>query len=91
MGDSWRLGVNENEKTKLVKHGFFAYSRNPVYLGILISNIGFFMMMPNAVSLCFLTLNYVALNIKIRLEEFQLISKHQDEYESYFNKVRRWI
>jgi len=91
MGDSWRLGLNESETTQLVNHGMYNYSRNPIYLGYLISNIGFFMMMPNAISLCFLALSYVAIEVKIRLEEIHLLQKNGIEYQSYLNTVRRWI
>lgn len=91
MGDSWRLGLNESENTNLVDHGIFAYSRNPIYLGYLVSNLGFFMMMPNAVSLCVLSLSYVCLAIKIRLEEVYLIRKNGLEYEKYLTRVRRWV
>lgn len=91
MGDSWRLGLNENEKTKLVYRGFYAYSRNPIYLGYIISVIGFFMMMPNAISLCLLALSYVAIEMKIRLEENYLLKKNGREYQAYLDKVRRWI
>jgi len=91
MGDSWRLSLNENEKTDLVHQGLFAYSRNPIYLGYLISIIGFFMMMPNAISLCILSLSYVAIQVKIRLEEKYLIRINGIEYENYLARVRRWI
>jgi|GEM_PF-5490525 len=40
MVHSWRLKINEKEKTKLVCKGFFKYSRNPIYVGFLISNLG---------------------------------------------------
>ena len=91
MGNSWRLGLNKQEKTTLVKSNLFRYTRNPIYLGLLISYIGFFLMMPNAFSLVFLVTSYVALEIKIRLEEQYLIDKHGQSYLSYHAKVRRWI
>ena len=91
MGDSWRLGLNKSEKTVLIQRGFFRFSRNPIYLGILISNIGFFLMMPNALSFAFLVTSYIALEIKIRLEEQYLTQTHPIEYANYKSGVRRWI
>ncbi|MYD46543.1 MAG: isoprenylcysteine carboxylmethyltransferase family protein [Gammaproteobacteria bacterium] len=41
MGQSWRIGVDENEKTELVTHGMFSCSRNPIYFGMLIVGLGF--------------------------------------------------
>jgi len=91
MGDSWRIGINTEEKTSLVKSGLYRYSRNPIYLSLLISFIGFFLILPNALSLCGLTLGYPSLEIKIRLEEKYLISKHGDSYRQYMSDVNRWI
>mgnify|MGYP003635593772 CR=1 FL=1 len=34
MGDSWRIGVDQQETTALITHGIYAKSRNPIYLGI---------------------------------------------------------
>ena len=90
MGDNWRLGINQMQDTSLITKGLFQYSRNPVYLGILIANLGFFLMMPNACSLCWLALSYVALEIKIRLEEVSLEEQHAAQFVAYKLKVRRW-
>ena len=91
MGDSWRLGLNQKEQPPLITKGLYQYSRNPVYLGILISYIGFFLMMPNALSFCFLVVSYVAMEIKIDLEEQYLETKHLQSFRSYKRQVRRWI
>ncbi|MBX2877572.1 MAG: isoprenylcysteine carboxylmethyltransferase family protein [Saprospiraceae bacterium] len=91
MGNSWRLGLNESEKTPLIRKGLYHYSRNPVYVGILLSNFGFFLMMPNALSFCFLAVSYLAIEVKIRLEEQYLIAQHGAEFSNYLKQVRRWI
>lgn len=91
MGNSWRLGLNRKEKTDLITKGLYQYSRNPVYLGLMISYIGFFLMLPNALSFCWLVLSYFLLGVKIRLEEQYLESKHNPQFAIYKEKVRRWI
>ena len=91
MGDSWRLGINAGQKTKLITQGLYKYSRNPVYLGLLISYFGFVAMMPNALSIVFLVLSYFALEVKIKLEENHLESVHLDVFKNYKRSVRRWI
>ena len=91
MGDSWRLGVDQEGKTALVEKGLFSLSRNPVYLGILVANVGFFLMMPSAMSFTMLVLYYVCLGIKIRLEETHLMKQHEGRYLEYQKKVRRWL
>ena len=91
MGNSWRIGINENEKTKLVTSNLFKYSRNPIYLGLLISFLGYFLLVPNALSLSCLALSYPSLEIKIRLEEQYLLDQHGDQYQRYINQVNRWV
>lgn len=91
MGNSWRIGINENEKTTLITNRLYQYSRNPIYLGLLISFFGFFLIAPNALSLCCLVLSYPSVEIKIRLEEQYLIEKHGNDFRAYMEKVNRWI
>ncbi|HMQ88474.1 MAG TPA: methyltransferase [Flavilitoribacter sp.] len=67
------------------------FSRNPVYAALMLSYLGFFLMLPNALSLCFLTLSYFSLAVKIRLEEDYLDGIHGAAFRDYRARVRRWI
>lgn len=91
MGDSWRLAPNDSETTSLITHSAYKYSRNPIYLGYMISIVGFFLLMPNVLSLVVLVLTFCAIHVKIRLEEQHLISKNGKEYQEYLKRVRRWL
>ncbi|MEO1259872.1 MAG: isoprenylcysteine carboxylmethyltransferase family protein [Bacteroidota bacterium] len=91
MGNSWRTGIDKKTKTALITHGLFKYSRNPIYLALLISLLGFFLMAPNAVSLCCLVLAYPSVEIKIRFEEMHLEQMHGKAFYEYQKKVRRWV
>ncbi len=91
MGDSWRIGINHQEKTALVTNSLYQYSRNPIYLGLLTSFLGFFLIVPNVLSLCCLLFSYPSVEIKIRMEEQYLIEKHGKAFQDYMEKVRRWI
>ncbi len=53
MGNSWRIGIDEEKKTALVQTGVFRCSRNPIFLGMIITLIGFFLVIPNALTLLF--------------------------------------
>ena len=35
MSNSWRIGIDENNKTELITKGLFSYSRNPIFLGMI--------------------------------------------------------
>jgi protein-S-isoprenylcysteine O-methyltransferase Ste14 len=91
MAKSWRIGINYEEKTELVTSGVFKISRNPVFLGILISYIGTFLIIPNAITFTVLVLTYVTLQFQIRLEEEYLLKSHRETYSQYSKKTRRWI
>jgi protein-S-isoprenylcysteine O-methyltransferase Ste14 len=91
MANSWRIGIDVNNKTELVTSGLFAYSRNPVFLGIMIANVGLFLTIPNAFTLLIISLSVVSINTQIRLEEVFLENSHGKEYQEYLNQVRRWF
>ena len=50
MSNSWRIGIDENNKTELITKGLFSYSRNPIFLGMIISVAGIFFILPNALT-----------------------------------------
>ena len=91
MRESWRIGIDEENKTELVTNGFFAISRNPIFLGIMIANIGLFLVLPNAFTLLIIALSTVSINTQIRLEEEFLEQEFGEQYQEYKTKVRRWI
>lgn len=91
MASSWRIGIDETNKTELVTKGFFSISRNPIFLAIMIANIGLFLVLPNAFTLLIISLSTVSINTQIRLEEAFLEREHGKEYTNYKQKIRRWV
>ncbi len=91
MSDSWRIGIDDKDKTELISKGVFGISRNPVFLGMLGSAIALFLMLPNSLTLLATTLLYFFFQIQIRLEEEYLLKTHGEIYMAYCAKVRRWI
>ncbi len=91
MSNSWRIGIDEKNKTKLITKGLFSISRNPIFLGIIIANIGLFLVIPNAFTLLIISLSTISINTQIRLEEEFLKQEFENEYLVYLKKVRRWL
>ena len=91
MTTSWRIGVDKKNSTNLVTQGLFSFSRNPIFLGVLLGNLGVFFIIPNAFTLVILSLSVVSINTQIRLEEAYLLDAFDKEYRSYRQKVRRWF
>ena len=91
MKNSWRIGIDTDTKTELVTNGLFSVSRNPIFFGMIITLTGLFLITPNALTVLFLTLGYVLIQIQIRLEEEFLNKEHGEKYLEYKKKVRRMI
>lgn len=91
MGSSWRIGVDEESRAPLVDTGLFRYSRNPVYLSIVIGLIGTLFVLPNALTWATLCVGVVALEVQIRLEEDFLRRRYGEAYRQYCRKVGRWF
>ena len=89
MSNSWRIGIDEQNKTDLITKGLFSISRNPIFLGMIICVAGLFLVIPNAISLCILVTTYIVIHIQIRLEEEFLKKQHGEQYISYQSKTRR--
>ena len=91
MGNSWRIGIDTDEKTELRMTGLFTLSRNPIYLGMKLNVIGFFLTIPNALTLTVLVTVIALIDIQVALEEEYLQKMHGEDYLNYQKKVRRWI
>jgi protein-S-isoprenylcysteine O-methyltransferase Ste14 len=91
MGRSWRIGIDAGRHTELVQQGVFAVSRNPIFLGMRLTLLGFFLTLPNAVTLCVLVLGEALIQIQVRLEEEHLLRAHGEAYRNYMRRVRRWL
>lgn len=91
MHDSWRIGIDRDVKTPLIRRGLFQISRNPVFLGMRLTLFGFFLVLPNAVTFAVFLVGDVLMQIQVRLEEEFLITSHGKEYSDYRAVVRRWV
>jgi protein-S-isoprenylcysteine O-methyltransferase Ste14 len=91
MQKSWRIGIDEVHKTDLVQEGIFQLSRNPIFLGMLISVLGLFLILPNALLLSVLFGTFIVLQLQVRLEEEFLQKQHGEKYLTFCRKARRWL
>lgn len=91
MSNSWRVGIDHSAKTELKTNGLFSVSRNPVFLGMLVTLAGIFFILPNAITLLVATVSVMLFQVQVRLEEEYLSKTHANTYIVYCKKVRRWI
>lgn len=91
MGQSWRIGIDEANTTELKREGLFGLSRNPIFLGMIVSLLGLFLVLPNILTAISIVAAWLLIQIQVRLEEEFLHRQHGAAYEQYKNAVRRWL
>ncbi len=78
--------------TKIMTTGIFSFSRNPLYLGIVIFIVGVALAFDLAWALIWLVPSIIACQyILIAPEERYLTAKFGEEYIRYTRSVQRWI
>ena len=92
MGASWRIGVNEGERTELVTGGWFSVVRNPIYSAMILGWLGFALMVPTWLGFAAVAVIAGGLELQVRLiEEPYLLRSHGDEYRAYASRVGRFL
>ncbi|QHJ12845.1 hypothetical protein FX988_03103 [Paraglaciecola mesophila] len=91
MGSQWRSGVDPQGPNSLITSGFFRFSRNPMFVAIGVSQLGFFLALPSIFSLLCLIIGIVSLYRQALVEEAHLAQVHPDDYAHYSAKTRRWF
>jgi len=84
--------LEPNLSTSIVSTGVYGFSRNPMYLGFLLTLVGWAAWLANAGAALLLLAFVATMNaFQIRPEERILLAKFGAEYERYMARVRRWI
>lgn len=91
MKDSWRAGIPEKDKTKLVTDGIYKFSRNPAFVGFDFMYVGVLLMFFNIGTLLFSLFSIVMLHLQILQEEKYMAKTFGEEYLEYKKKVFRYI
>lgn len=92
MGPSWRIGVEATERTDLVQSGVFGWSRNPVFLTMVLTLAGLTLVIPNVVQLAALACLVIAVKIQVQwVEEPYLLRTHGAAYARYASRVGRFV
>ena len=91
MRDSWRAGIPESDRTKMVSEGIYSISRNPAFCGFDLTYIGILLMFFNIPLLVFTCFAIFTLHLQILQEEKYLEKVFGIEYREYRRKVFRYL
>jgi protein-S-isoprenylcysteine O-methyltransferase Ste14 len=92
MGESWRIGVRDEERTALVTLGWFALCRNPIYTSMIVGWLGIALLVPTWLGIAAVPVIATGLEIQVRfVEEPYLMRTHGDEYRAYASRVGRFL
>ncbi len=84
--------LNPSNATKLITGGIYKFSRNPMYLGLLLVLLGISIILNLAGGLFLIPLFILYLNLfQIIPEENAMVDLFKDEFLEYKENVRRWI
>lgn len=92
MGDSWRIGVDNEARTRLVTGGVFARVRNPIFSAMVVAAIGLVLLVPNVVTVAAVVVLIAGLEVQVRgVEEPYLRRAHGDAYVRYAATAGRFV
>ena len=84
--------LKPEKSSALVMSGIYRYTRNPMYLGLLLALLGWAFFLSNALAFLFLPAFILYMNrFQIAPEERVLVSVFGQEFTAYLSKVRRWL
>lgn len=89
FGDSWRVGVAD--PGRLVTHGVFRWSRNPIFLSLDLLCIGALLVNGTLIFLLLAVFTLLGMDYQIRQEESYLRQRFGLEYELYAERTPRYF
>ena len=91
FGNSFRVGIDEENPDKLITTGMFAISRNPIYTCFIVFITGQFLIHRNLIIIVAVICFVLVIHRQILREEKFLQSHYGEDFEAYCLKVRRYI
>ncbi len=85
------LNFATNPKDKVITKGLYRFSRNPMYIGMLLMQIGLGIACSSWLYLLLTVVLAIMLNAVAPSEERYCFYRYGDDYREYMNKTPRWI
>lgn len=91
LGASWRLGIDRGSVGPLVTSGVYAWSRNPIYVGLLLFSYGTALVLGNWLFLAIAPVTTICIHLVVRAEERFLAQAFGEAYRGYASRVGRYV
>ena len=91
LGESWRVGVIEEQQTTLVESGVYRFSRNPYFVSYLLLFAAYTLLLQNLGLLALSFIGGKLVHSMILKEEAYLSSVHGAAYAQYKTRVPRYL
>jgi protein-S-isoprenylcysteine O-methyltransferase Ste14 len=91
MEDSWRIGILENDNTRLIVNGIYRLTRNPYFLFYLLMFAAYTVLPQNSILLGLSVVGFMLIHSMIKSEEKYLLRVHGADYLQYKKQVPRYF
>jgi len=85
------LNFATSHMDKVITKGLYRFSRNPMYVGLLLLQIGLGIACASWVYLLLTVVLMILLNANSSAEERYCLYRYGDDYRKYMNRTPRWI
>jgi protein-S-isoprenylcysteine O-methyltransferase Ste14 len=91
MGRAWRIGVRGGDAPLFISHGLFRFSRNPIFVGMIL--VGLAAAMASGLWWAWTALAVFILScaVQVRIEEKHLEASFGQTYRAFRATVPRWL
>ena len=91
MHEDWRSGIDPDQREHLLTQGPYGRSRNPLFMAVILGQVGFFLALPSVFSGICLVAGVVVIVRQALEEEKALAEMYAGDYETYRQRVPRWF
>ena len=91
MGNSWRVGIDEQQPTVLITNGIYRFVRNPTYSGLFLLCFGSWLIIATMSLLVWCLILFIMIEFQVRLEEEYLLKLHGEKFKAYCQSTKRYL
>jgi protein-S-isoprenylcysteine O-methyltransferase Ste14 len=91
LGDSWRVGVIEEQQTQLIESGIYRFTRNPYFVAYLLMFAAYTILLQNIILLVLSCIGFGMVHLMVLKEEQYLATTHGEDYQQYRARVPRYF